>query len=89
MNRHDAYSILADTLGTYRGLAPADLVALVGRRSSDRVASAVGEEFLLDIVVEWVGEPGKAIRVRATVDSPSCFRLGRVEDEVVIRVEPS
>lgn len=87
MNRHEAYRLLASTLEEYRALPVAELAALVGNRRSERAASSSGEEFILDVSVMRAGEPGDGIRVHAAVDSPSSFRLERVEDEILVAEE--
>ena len=87
MDRHESYRLLAKVLNEYRELPFGELSALVGGRHSERTTSASGEEFILDVSVAWSSEEAETIRVSATVDSPSSYRLERVEGEILVSGE--
>ncbi len=84
MDRHDAYTILADTLAKYKALRFEELEGLVGKDSYERISSGSGEEYLIDIAVAWVDNRRDAIRVDASADSPEPFRLERIEEHLVV-----
>lgn len=84
MDRHAAYQIASEQLTRYREMAVADLTALVGTRSCERVARADAGEFIVEIEVKWADERREQIRVTAIVDSPSTFRLERIEESVLV-----
>jgi len=87
MNRHEAYRLLASALEGYRTLPFGDLSRLVGDHRSERAFSPAGEEFILEVSVSWANEPPDGIRVHATVDSPSSFRMERVEGDILVSGE--
>ena len=84
MNRHDAYKLLSETLQGYQKLPFSELESLVGCSRSERARSQSGEEFLLVVSVEWSDEPAKRLRIAASADSPSTFRMERLEEHVFV-----
>ena len=83
MDRHEAYKLLAATLERYRQRPFAELRELVGRRSSERVRTETGDEFLLEISVQTVERRGDQLRVSASADSPGLY-LERIEESILI-----
>lgn len=85
MDRHAAYQLASEQLARYRELPFAELVTLIGRRSSERVTYRDAGEFLADIEVAWADERRVQLRVTAIVGSTSTFRLERIEESVLVR----
>jgi hypothetical protein len=87
VDRHDACRLLSEILERYRSLPFSELAALVGSPRSERVRTESGEEFLLTVVVEWVDESARRLRVAASADSPSRFRLEHHEERITLSGE--
>jgi len=83
VDRHDAYRLLSEVLESFRTRPFDEVASLVGTRTSERVFGPSGQEILIDVVVERVG--ANEVRVVATADSPSTFRLERMEEAIIIQ----
>ena len=85
MNRHEAYKLLTETIERHSALPFHELEALVGQSPSERVRTETGEEFLLDVSVEWLDRELGHIRISASADSPGTHRLERLEESVDVK----
>lgn len=84
MDRHEAYQQVMEILAQYEELPFPELVSLVGQRRSERVRTDSGEEFLIDVRVIWANQEARRLKVIASADSPSTFRLQRLEERVFV-----
>ena len=85
MERDKAYSLLARELERFRSLPRPDLVRCVGGPAIERTEWDGPEPLTIEVRVEWADEEGGAIRIRATSNGPSCWRLERLEESVLVR----
>jgi len=84
LDRAKAYATLSEELERWRRLPFVDLASLVGDPPSVRSVVVGGEVIDVEVVVRWAGaEPG-AIRVEASANGPSCWRLERLEESVIV-----
>ena len=83
MNRAEAYRILAAELETYSRLGYDRVVTLLGLETSKVVR--VGDEEIA-ITIRVVSSPAGrgTIAVEGTANGPSCFRLERLEESIVL-----
>lgn len=89
LDRVEAYAKLFAELERWRCLPFDDLASLVGVPPS--VASVcIGAEVIdVEVRISWAeAEPG-AIRVEAVANGPSCWRLERLEETVIVPAPPS
>jgi hypothetical protein len=84
MNRNDAYAILAAELESWRRLGYSALVKLVGQPSTTKSVPCGSEEISIRVQVRWANATNGSVRVEATADGPSSFRLERLEESVTI-----
>lgn len=84
MNRTDAYAILAAELESWKRLGYSALTKRVGEPITTRSVPSGQEEISVRVQVRWADEPHGAVRVEATADGPSSFRLERLHESVTI-----
>jgi hypothetical protein len=84
MNRNDAYAILATELESWRRLGYTALVKRVDQPSTSKSVAAGPEEISIRVQVKWADTDKSAVRVEATADGPSSFRLERLQESVTI-----
>ena len=85
MDRHEAYNLLATVLARFESLPFEELAARVGESTSERLRCESGNEFLVDVEVNWAGEyRERGVCITASADSPSTFRMERLEERIVI-----
>ena len=84
MHRSHAYSALANELEKWRTMPSAELVALVGAPATRITVHAGGEEFEIEIALSWEGFDREAIRIVATANGPSAWRLERLQESIVV-----
>ena len=84
MDRHGAYRILSETLADWRSRAFDAVHACLGEATETRVMRGQ-EEYIVHVTVHPVRREPDALRVEVCVDSPSTWRLDRLEDAAVIR----
>jgi hypothetical protein len=84
LDRVEAYGKLAAELERWRRLPFDDLVRLVG--ASPSVTSVlVGAEVIdVEVSMTWAEAKPGAIRVEAVAYGPSCWRLERLEEAVIV-----
>ncbi len=85
MKRDKAYSILAEELERFRRLPRPDLVRCISGPAIERTEWDGAEPLTIEIRVEWADEEAGAIRIRATSNGPSSWRLERLEEVVLLR----
>jgi hypothetical protein len=85
LDRDRAYSVLARELERFRRLPRPDLVRCISGPAIERTEWDGAEPLTIEIRIEWADEEAGAIRIRATSNGPSCWRLERLEESVVVR----
>jgi hypothetical protein len=84
MDRGKAYSVLARELERLRRLSRPDLVRCIGGPTIERTEWDAAEPLTIEFRVEWADAKAGAIRIRATANGPSCWRLERLEEAVLV-----
>jgi hypothetical protein len=84
LDRAEAYAKLTAELERWRRLPFGDLLSLVG--ASPSVTSVpVGAEIVnVEVRIRWAEAKPGAIRVEAVANGPSCWRLERLEEAVIV-----
>jgi hypothetical protein len=85
LDQHEAYSVLAQELERFRRLPRPDLVRCISGPAIERTEWVGAEPLTIEIQVEWADEDAGVIRIRATSNGPSCWRLERLEETVLVR----
>jgi hypothetical protein len=88
MNRAEARDALREHLAVFRGLAFADLKALVPASPlvGDRIGAS-GTRYQTEVRVEWEGTPGTALRVSGAIDDAGWRALTPLEEQFVVRAD--
>ncbi len=84
MNRHVAYKHLSMVLAALKNRPFRDLEALIGNRQSERVRVDSGQELIIDVLVEREDHDENTVRITATADAASTFRLERLEERIIV-----
>jgi hypothetical protein len=84
LDRDKAYSILARELERFRRLPRSDLVRCIGGPPIERTEWDGAEPLAIEIRVEWADFETGAIRIWAASNGPSCWRLERLEEAVLV-----
>ena len=84
MNRADAYAVLSRELESWRHRPYDQLVALVDRPESERTVRIEQEDIIVRVAVHWANEKKVALRLGATADGPSWFKLERLEESILV-----
>jgi hypothetical protein len=84
LDRDKAYSILARELEHLRRLPRPDLVRCIGGPAIERTEWDGAEPLTIEVRVEWADEKAGTIRIRAVSNGPSCWRLERLEEAVLV-----
>ena len=74
MDKGEAISVLGRQLERYRGLAYAELLALLGEAASFEVVGPGGTTYQVEIDAVWDGEPGGDLRVIGRIDDGGWWR---------------
>ena len=84
LDRHEAYRVVSELLEQLRALPFAQLEARVGSTTQSRVQTACGVEILVDVAVEWHDRDARRIALYASADSPSQYRMERLEERILV-----
>ena len=84
MNRNDAYAILTAELESWRRLGYAALVKRVGEPTTTKSIPSGQEEISVRVQVCWADAANGAVRVEATADGPTAFRLERLQESITV-----
>ena len=87
MDRGDAYAVLAAELAERRQAGFAALVAEVGGPARQKFGRIGEEEVVVDTLVEWADSRRDSVRIVATAAGPSCWRVERLEESVVVNCD--
>jgi hypothetical protein len=89
MNRGDVYLVLADELEAWKRRGFQAALARVGQPAVARIERVGSEEITVCVCVRWNSEKRVTVRVEATADGPSCWRLERVEESLLLQPDES
>jgi hypothetical protein len=84
LNRDKAYSVLAQELERFRRLPREDLIQCISGPTIEQTKWDGAEPLTIEIRVEWADTMEGAIRIRATSNGPSWWRLERLEETVLV-----
>ena len=84
MDRVAAYAALAAVLEEYRARSFDELAVLIGSPPGVSAAQAGTESIDVEVRITWEDRRKQAIRIEATANGPSCWRLERLEESVVV-----
>jgi hypothetical protein len=84
LDRDQAYSLLAQELERFRRLPREDLIRRINGPTVETTVWDRAEPLTIEIRVEWADTKPGAIRIRATSNGPSCWRLERLEEAVLV-----
>ena len=87
MNREEAYRLLVNELGAYAALGHSSLCALIGHTFEHRARGDDGIEYMVEVSVRGGPVEADRILVEGTIDSPSPFRMERLEETIVVTAE--
>ena len=85
MDREKAYSVLARELERFRRLPRPELVRCISGPAIERTEWVGAEPLTIEPRVDWADEGAGVIRIRATLNGASCWRLERLEESVLVR----
>jgi len=83
MNRGDAYCVLAAELNLFSKQGFDSLLLKVGCTTS-RVLRIGQEDVTIETTVGWNDARKRTIRVNASALGPTCFRIERLEESIVV-----
>jgi hypothetical protein len=84
MNRSDAYLVLSRELNAWREIPYGQLVKFIDEPMISRSAR-IGEDIVaVTVRVRWADAKRRRILIEATADGPSCWRLERLEESILI-----
>jgi hypothetical protein len=84
LDRAEAYAKLSAELERWRGLPFGDLVSLVDASPSVTSVSVGAENIEVVVRIGWAKDKPGAIRVEAIANGPSCWKLERLEEAVIV-----
>ena len=84
MDRIKAYSLLVQELERFRSLPHEELVRCIGGPTSEKTVQDEAGLLVIEVRVERVENRAGAIRIRATANGPSWWRLERLEETTVV-----
>lgn len=89
VKRADAYATLSGELEQYRRLPFAEIVGLVGLPPKERSVVIGSEVISIEVTVNWVDPQRNALRIEAIAYGPSCWKLERLKEAIVVPAQPS
>jgi hypothetical protein len=84
VNRTDAYAILATELQSWSQLDYSALVKHIGQPVTPKSVTAGQEEISVRVQVRWTDSKRRSVRVEATADGPTSWRLERLVESVTV-----
>jgi hypothetical protein len=84
MKRTDAYAILTTELQSLSQLNYSALVKHIGQPPTAKSVTAGLEEISVRVQVSWADSKRRSVRVEATADGPSPWRLERLVESVTV-----
>lgn len=84
MHRADAYAVLARELQTWQQRPYNQVAALVDQPPSETLVQVGQETVTIRASIRWANRKKGTVRVELTADGPSCWRLERLEESIVI-----
>jgi len=88
LDRIGAYAELAADLERYRRLPHEELARRVGGPPATRSIETQDGPLTIEVRFGWVGAEWGAVRVTATANGPSWWRLDRLEEAITVNSLP-
>lgn len=88
MNRKDPYLVLARELQAWQQRPYSQLVDLVNQPATETIVKLAEEEVSLRVELQWANSKNGTIRIKATAYGPSCWKLERLEESIVVSPQP-
>jgi hypothetical protein len=79
-----AYRCLSQELEWFRRRPLEELVRCIGGPTIERVVRDEAEPLTIEVRIEWADSQRGIIRIRATANGPSWWRLERLEEAVLV-----
>ena len=89
MNRDRAYVVLTQELERFRRVPREDLIRFIGGAPIETTEWHGMEPVTIEIRVEWADTKEETIRIRATANGPTWWRLDRFEETVLVHPRAS
>jgi hypothetical protein len=86
LDRIKAYSVLTQELERFRSLPHEELIRFIGGPVIEKTLEHEAGPLMVEVRVEWAETREGAVRIRATANGPSWWRLERMEETA--RVSP-
>jgi hypothetical protein len=87
MHKATAYEALASELERWRSMPAPDLLANIGKPATVLPVSIDGEDIAIEITVQRHYRDPDAVRITATANGPSHWRLERLVESIVVRMD--
>lgn len=84
MNRAAAYDALARELERWRAMPLRELIANIGKAASAHSVRVNDEDITIEVTVHR--KDRDAIRITATANGPSHWRLERLEESIIVQL---
>jgi hypothetical protein len=84
LDRIKAYAVLAQELERFRSLPHEELARLIGGPVIEKTVEHEAGPFVVEVRVEWVENREGTVRIRATANGPSWWRLERMEETALV-----
>jgi hypothetical protein len=84
LDRAEAYAKLTAELERWRRLTFDELVSFVGALPSVTSVPLGAEVIDIEVRIRWAEDKPGAIRVEAVANGPSCWRLERLEETIIV-----
>jgi hypothetical protein len=84
VDRDRAYATLVEELERWRRLPFDDLAGLVGAAPSVKSVLIGAEPIDVEVRIVWAESRPGAIRIEAVANGPSCWRLERLEEAIIV-----
>jgi hypothetical protein len=84
MHSSEAYSVLSHELSNYSQQEYRVLADLVGQPPTRKELTLDGEIVTVEVCCRWQNESQRAIRIEAIALGPSCWRMERLEESIVV-----
>lgn len=85
MRPPDVYPILCEKLRTLQALPYAKLRQMINEMPTSTPINMMKEPITIEVNVEWADQRKKDLRITATAYGPSCFRIERMSESVLVK----
>jgi hypothetical protein len=86
MHRANAYAAVTEELRRWSQMPVADLLTRVNRPPEVREVTVQREVLMIEVAASWADAKHTSIRIEATANGPSHWRMERLIERVVVPV---